>query len=211
MRGTVRRDFNQPAMIRNPDNAAGRHLRRRVPAAGVVNVFGRLLAVAAAGSLLLCVATAALWVWSFAAAPRQQIGRAVPAPAMYREVALAGGYLAVSTIQTFAPPAGLGGGYPYGAELSEWNVAGLRWRREAITIQRPSDRAVVAVASRTNTFVVWLGWPLLLSAILPAAWLLWRRRTLAQERRKGMCRVCGYDLRASPERCPECGTAVAVS
>ena len=51
-------------------------------------------------------------------------------------------------------------------------------------------------------------WPVTLASIpLPAVWLMSRlrarRRTL--RRRAGLCVRCGYDLRASPERCPECG------
>jgi hypothetical protein len=45
------------------------------------------------------------------------------------------------------------------------------------------------------------------SAILPAWWYLrHRRRRLVRQRvAAGLCVRCGYDLRESPERCPECG------
>jgi hypothetical protein len=47
-------------------------------------------------------------------------------------------------------------------------------------------------------------------ALLPVVSLVVLRREREQGRRRklGLCLRCGYDLRATPERCPECGTAV---
>jgi hypothetical protein len=38
-----------------------------------------------------------------------------------------------------------------------------------------------------------------------AALCAWRIRAQAKRRRSGYCTKCGYDLRASIQRCPECG------
>ena len=70
---------------------------------------------------------------------------------------------------------------------------GFRWR---------FDSTVHPKQTRFSRLVIMPYWaPLLVFALLPVLWV-WRRR---RHRRPGCCAVCGYDLRASPERCPECG------
>jgi hypothetical protein len=43
----------------------------------------------------------------------------------------------------------------------------------------------------------------LATAVFPAIWLRTRRRR--HRSASGLCAACGYDLRATPDRCPECG------
>lgn len=43
---------------------------------------------------------------------------------------------------------------------------------------------------------------------IPIAIVLFTRFRGGRRRKLGLCVKCGYDLRATPERCPECGRAV---
>jgi hypothetical protein len=83
----------------------------------------------------------------------------------------------------------------------DWEFAGVRIER----MER--DASVTGVPVSVVEWTLHLPyWVIIaISSLLP---LLWLARRLRNRHAPGCCRKCGYDLRATPERCPECGTPV---
>jgi len=71
-----------------------------------------------------------------------------------------------------------------------------------------ADIGSIGLPTRRITMLVIPYWSLvLLLSIVPATALLRARRRRWKQRNR-RCLGCGYDLRASTERCPECGRAI---
>jgi hypothetical protein len=82
---------------------------------------------------------------------------------------------------------------------------------QSFSAWQPSAASLVSVQSAWSVHVSY--WLVFLVAALPILfWMLvafWRWRRAVRRARCRLCVTCGYDLRATPDRCPECGTAVA--
>jgi hypothetical protein len=81
-----------------------------------------------------------------------------------------------------------------------WHGLGFHFGRVYVTTPRGCQR------SSSVSIPHWL--LVMFLALVPLFWSIsrWRR---ARHYGSGQCQVCGYDLSATPERCPECGSPVA--
>jgi hypothetical protein len=159
----------------------------------------RLFTVLAVLSLILCLATAVLWVRSYRVGDSLFVCRS----GKFTEFASAGGYLHLQVGSTSYPDQSVWRtGPPYYLILQPI-VTGRSWW----------GFAYITGTSNGVPQPWWLfmapHWSLaLLFTIAPLTWLI---RRLRRATPAGLCPTCGYDLRATPDRCPECGNASGIT
>ena len=166
----------------------------------------RLLNVLTLVSLLLCVAVVAFWARSHFMG--DELRRYLP-PHQF-EVLSSGGLVRVGWGEFLAadcpPPEGWRGTFwpfrrgsdTYESDLRQGTTFGFGYERWVRRTPR------LTADTRLTTFPYWV--PALAFAALPALAAVRRLRARRRARGLNLCRSCGYDLRATPGRCPECGT-----
>lgn len=164
-------------------------------------------------SLLLCLAAAALWVRS---AYYQDAGRWWWGAFTFEARS---GWGALVLVVEYHPQYPRAAGqdwavhFPYGSPTSParhyprlWEFLGSDMNHQSwagIEYERKTDFA----GSDVRGLVIPLALPVIIACIAPLiAFIRWFRSD--RRLREGHCVLCGYDLRATLERCPECGAAV---
>jgi len=90
-------------------------------------------------------------------------------------------------------------------------LAGIEWSTGRRSLGPVDTEATPAATFQTwASVVVPHAWLVALTAPLPA-WRIARALRRSRRSRVGLCPRCGYDLRATPDKCPECGAVAAAA
>jgi hypothetical protein len=168
-------------MWNNPCEVGGEGVKRR------------LLNVLAGVSLLLSIATASLWVRTYVA--QDQL-------AWWN-----GHYFAMAETFAGVVEISLSDSMTFKFAPKGWQYFNSPYHDpyEHLAIHR--QRPPPGRSGWDRWLIVLPMWLVLLICATPLGlWWRYRQRWAAAT---GICRRCGYDLRATPERCPECGTNAA--
>jgi hypothetical protein len=185
----------------------------------------RLFTLVSAVSLLLCVATCVLWVWSYRDQGfLERIDILVEADrwVLHKEESLRTNrgqfvYILQEKRLTFQDAAKSSESFP-GSRRGRWcwvdspsPSSSGRYEEE----ERYGGFGVTTFETVRSTGSVWsvvtVSLPFwvaaLITGVAPGRWAARRFRRHRHEARRaaGLCPACGYDLRATPGRCPECG------
>ena len=151
----------------------------------------RLFTLLSALSLLLCAATAVLWVRSYGGAQRWTVHGEYDE---YRLISERGHITWLTTDAGFNPES---------VDRTEWRWSGLGFDFG----HRHEVRRLETLSVYWSGYARWYTVPHYAAvAVLTFLPLLVVCRTRRHGGAAGVCPSCDYDLRATPGRCPECGT-----
>jgi hypothetical protein len=176
----------------------------------------RLFTLLSALSLLLCVGTCAMWVRSYLRYDQYAWVRVEGQWSIEGVLCTLPGYFVYSgrTLPhlSFAH-AGSGFETKSGPEADKYRTEQSRFiHNKGIKFHKLGTLEFGSRRSRDRVVrsAIVPYWPLVILSGIQLIWWLVRSQRDRRRPRCGRCVSCGYDLRATPDRCPECGTETKI-